>query len=415
MAKHKPDTSEYLPEWDDGTYQTGAIHPPTPSSGLVAFLLVTVIFLGGICSALGIVNIRLLQQLLEVTQETTPVSVDTRVEVLPTKNPLENLEIQPPTLPQNAALQLQMVQSPYFSEKSPQVMTGQQVYDANAQSLVDVLCLTYFSETETGIGMVIGSNGYILTNSHLVESAKRIFVTTADGATYRATLVGSDSFSDLAVLYIEAQNLVPCRFSSNTTLLVTEPTFAVEADRTIRQSTVFSAGHTFSSKTHSITLIQTCSGSASGPVFNSYGYVIGFQVGNVARYFPTANTQGTGLVIPTATIARIVSTLVSDGLVSGRPCLGVQVEEISKVYQQYWHLPGGLLLTRVEENSSAAACGLREGDILLALDGHPVNNSQDMYSALYNLQVGDTAVAVVFRDNQKFTVKLTIEDNAHSE
>ena len=65
MAKRKPETSEYTPEWDDGTYQTGAIRPPKPSSGLVAFLLVGVIFLGGICSALGLLNIRLLQQLME--------------------------------------------------------------------------------------------------------------------------------------------------------------------------------------------------------------------------------------------------------------------------------------------------------------------------------------------------------------
>lgn len=414
MAKRKPDTSEYIPEWDDGTYQTGAIHPPKPSSGLVAFLMVAVIFLGGICSALGIVNIRLLKQLMEVTRETTPVAVDTRVETLPTTNALEQLEMQTPTLPENAMVQLQTVQSPYYSEKAANVMSAQQVYEANAQSLVDVLCLTHFSETEGGIGLVISSNGFILTNSHVVESAKRIFVTTADGTTYRAVLVGSDSFSDLAVLYIEAQDLTPARFSTNTTLQVAEPTFAVEATRNIRESMVFSAGRTFSSKTHSMTLIQTCAGSETGPVFNSFGYVIGFQVGNVAQYFASSSTKGTGLVIPTATIARIVQTLVCDGLVAGRPCLGVQVEEISKIYQQYWQLPGGLLVTDVEENSNAAACGLREGDILLALDGKPVSNSQDMYTALYNLQVGDAVVAVVCRDDQKFTVTLTVEDNAHS-
>lgn len=413
MAKRKPDTSEYIPEWDDGTYQTGAIHPPKPSSGLVAFLLVTVIFLGGICSALGIVNIRLLQQLMEATRETTPVAVDTRVELLPTNNPLEDLETPEPTLPENATLQLQTVQSPYFAEKA-HTMTGQQIYDANAKSLVDVLCLTHFSETESGIGLVLSSNGFILTNSHVVEAAKRIFVTTADGATYRAVLVGSDSFSDLAVLYIDAKDLTPAHFSTNATLQVAEPTFAIEADRNIRESTVFSAGRTFSSKTHSVTLIQTCAGSETGPVFNSFGYVIGFQVGNIAHYFSSSSTKGTGLVIPTATINRIVQTLVCDGLVSGRPCLGVQVEEISKIYQQYWQLPGGLLLTEVEEDSNAAACGLREGDILLALDGQPVRSSRDMYAALYNLQVGDTVVAVICRDDQQFTVKLTIEDNAHS-
>lgn len=414
MAKRKPEASEYIPEWDDGTYQTGAIHPPKHTSGLVVFLLVAVIFLGGICSALGILNIRLLQQLMEATRETTPIAVDTRLENLPTKNPLEQLDHPEPTLPETPTLQLQTVQSPYFPEKVNIGMTGQQVYEANEKSLVDVLCLTHFSETENGIGLVLSSDGFILTNSHTVEAAKRIFITTADGATYRAILVGRDSFSDLAVLYVDAPELTPARFSNNRTLQVAEPTFAIEADRSIRESTVFSAGRTFSSKSHSMTLIQTCEGSETGPVFNSYGHVIGFQVGNIARYFSSSSTTGTGLVIPTATIARIVQALVADGHVSGRPALGVQVEEISKIYQQYWQLPGGLMLTRVEENSSAAACGLREGDILLALDGQPVRSSRDLYAALYNLQVGDTVVAVVCRDDQKFTVKLTVEDNATS-
>ena len=414
MAKHDPETSEYVPEWDDGTYQTGAIHPPKPSSGLVALLLVVVIFLGGICSALGLLNIRLLQQLMEAQQQTTPVSVDTQVEVLPTNNPLEDLQLQEPTLPENATVQLQTVQSPYYSEKSAGVMTAQQVYEANAQCLVDVLCLTYFSETENGIGLVLSSNGFILTNSHVVESAKRIYVTTADGATYRATLVGCDTFSDLAVLYISAQNLTPARFSSNTTLQVTEPTYAIEADRTVLESTVFSAGRTFSSRNNSVNLIQTCSGSETGPVFNGYGHVIGFQVGHIARYFSASSTKGTGLVIPSASLNRIVQTLVEDGCVSGRPYLGIQVEEISKVYQQYWKLPMGLLLTQVEQDSNAAACGLREGDILIALDGQPVTSSRDMYAALYDLEVGDTVVAVISRDDHQFTVKLTVEENAQS-
>lgn len=414
MAKRKPDTSEYIPEWDDGTYQTGAIHPPRPSSGLVAFLLVAVIFLGGICSALGLLNIRLLQQLMEATRETTPVSVDTRVEILPTTNALENLEIAVPTLPHNPKVQLSTVESPYYAAQLEKTMNAQQVYEHNLLSLVDVLCLTYFSETEGGIGLVLSKDGFILTNAHIVDSAKRIFVTTADGATYRAKLVGSDSFSDLAVLYIEAKDLTPARFSSNTTLQVTEPTFAIESDRSIRESTVFSAGRTFSSRTHSVSLIQTCSGGNTGPVFNSYGYVIGFQVGNIAQYFSSSNTKGTGLVIPSATISTIVQTLVSEGRVAGRPCLGFQVEQISKVYQQYWQLPGGLLVTEVEKDSTAQARGVREGDILVALDGKTITSSQDMYAALYNLQVGDTVVAVLSRDGQRFTLKLMVEDKTRS-
>lgn len=414
MAKRKPDTSEYLPEWDEGTYQTGSIHPTKPSSSLVVFLLVVVIFLGGICSALGILNIRLLSQLMQAQRETTPMQMDTQPNILPTDNPLEKLQLEAPQVPKHAKVQLLTVESPYYSEKSPNLLSAQQVYEANRQSIVNVLCLTHFGETKQSIGLVLSHDGFLLTNSHAVEAAKRIFITTADGQTYRASLAGSDSFSDLAVLYVQAQDLVPARFSTNLKLQITDPTVAVEADHSLRQSTVFSAGRLFTSKTHSMTLIQTCAGSASGPVFDSFGHVIGYQAGNIASYFSASNIKGSGLVIPTATIAQIVQTLIRDGHVAGRPSLGVQVEEVSKLYQQYWQMPGGLLLTNVKENSNAAINGLQEGDILLALDGQPIQNSRDMYAMLYNCKVGDTVIAVICRADQKFTVTLTVEENSRS-
>ena len=91
--------------------------------------------------------------------------------------------------------------------------------------------------------------------------------------------------------------------------------------------------------------------------------------------------------------------------------MGFEVEAISKVYQQYWQLPGGLLLTQVAESSNAALTGLQEGDILLALDGQPIASRTDLYARLYDLQVGDMVTAVICRNEQKFTVKLTIEEH----
>ena len=88
------------------------------------------------------------------------------------------------------------------------------------------------------------------------------------------------------------------------------------------------------------------------------------------------------------------------------------LEAISKVYQQYWQLPDGLLLTQVLEDSNAHLCGLEEGDILLALDGVPIKSRSDLYTTLYNHHIGDTVIAVINRDDKTFTVKLTVEDNA---
>ena len=414
MAKHKPEIHEYMGQFDDGTYQTGAIRPPKPGNSLVVFLLVLVILLGGLCSAMGIINVQLLAQLSQTHRETTPLSMDSHPNLLEPDNYLEGLDLPLPQVPQVSSLALQLVESPCYSAEASG-STNQEIFENNRDCLVDVQCLTHFGAVQTGIGLVLTSDGFLLTNHHIVDAAKRIFVTLPDGTLLRAALVGSDSFSDLAVLYVDAQALTPAEFSGNQTLQVADPSLAVEAGTDgymLRQSTIFSVLRTFSTKSNSLNLIQTCSGGNAGPVYNAFGHVIGFQVGHISQYFSNADTKGTGLVIPSNTISQIVSTLVTQGSMDGRPSLGIEVEAISKVYQQYWQLPDGLLLTQVLEDSNAHLCGLEEGDILLALDGVPIKSRSDLYTTLYNHHIGDTVIAVINRDDKTFTVKLTVEDNA---
>ena len=416
MENNKPEINEYLGQFDDGTYRTGTIQPGKPSSALLAFLLAMVIFLGGICSALGIVNIHLLRQLAEANQETTPLSMDPENDNGFYPPQLEDPGHPEPSLPEHSTVELQVVDSPYYShEKNSQgILTASQIYEANQHSMVTVQCMTHFGAVHEGVGVVLSRDGFLLVNYHVVESARRIYVTLSDGTIARAKLVGSDSFSDLAVLYIQAENLTPAVFSSNKTLQVADPSFAIgklgDAPQ-ILESTVFTASRILSTKSSHIQLIQTCRGGNTGPVFNAFGNMIGLQVGHISNFFESSDTIGTGLVIPTDYIQKIVSDLLQDGHVKGRPSLGFEVEDISKVYQQYWQLPVGLLLTQVEQSSNAAMTGLQEGDILLALAGKPITSRIDLYARLYDLQVGDTVTAVICRDNQKFTVKLTIEEH----
>lgn len=412
MAKRKSDITEYKDPWEESTYQTGAIQPPRQGSGLVTILLAAVILLAGICSAMGLVNIRLLQKLSQMDQQTNPLSMESNPHASSHGIQLENLDQPEPQIPENRTLQLQTVQSPHYSQNADNgAMDMEQIYDSNIDSLVQVQCLTHFGATQTGMGLVLSSDGYILVNHHVVDSAKRIFVTLPEGDIVRAALVGQDSFSDLAVLYVDARELTAAVFSTNQSLQVADPSFAVPSPGIIQQSTIFTVSRTFTTKSDQLTLIQTCQGGSNGPVFNSFGHVIGLQVGNISQYFGSDDTIGTGLVIPTNAIRRIVDELVRYGHVDGRPRLGIEVEAISKVYQQYWQLPDGLLLTGIEKDSSAALSGLQEGDILVALDGRPITNRNDLYAALYNHQVGDTIMAVVYRDDQKFTVRLTVEKN----
>lgn len=412
MPKQKPETSGTLPEWDEGTYQTGAFKEPRASSGLVAVLLLVVIFLGGLCSVLGIVNIRLLAQITNENNETVPLDQEIQSTVVGNDSVLDRLDVPLPQVPQKPQVLLQIAN--HTGAGTPNALSAQQIREQNAQSLVEVQCLTHLNSTESGIGLVLSSDGFILTNSHVVDTAKRIFVTLSDGTMLRAALVGRDNFSDLAVLYVDRQDLVPARFCNNRNLQVGQLTFAFEAGDqpiVIRESSIFSTGRVFTTKSGSIRLVQTCAGGTTGPVFDSFGHVIGFQVGAISDYFTNADIQGMGMVVPTGGIRQILEKLLQEGFVSGQPHLGLEVEAISKLYQQYWQLPGGLLLTGVSGNSDAALKGLQEGDILLALDGKPVQNRSDLYAILYNHQAGDSLIAVISRDGQQFTVTLTIEEN----
>ena len=412
MAKNKPETNGAFPEWEEGTYQTGAFKEPRGSSGLVAVLLLMVIFLGGLCSVMGIVNIRLLAQLTSDRNETVPLDKEIHSSIVGSDSILDRLDVPLPQVPQRPQVQLQIIN--HNSASTPDSLSAQQIHQQNTRSLVEVQCLTHLNSTESGIGLVLSADGFILTNSHVVDTAKRIFVTLSDGTMLRAALVGRDNFSDLAVLYVDRQDLTPAIFSSNRNLQVGQVTYAFETGDepiVIRESSIFSTGRTFSTKSGSIRLLQTCAGGTTGPVFDGFGYVIGFQVGAISDYFTNADVKGMGMLVPTSGIRQILDKLLQEGFVSGQPHLGLEVEAISKLYQQYWQLPGGLLLTGVSGNSDAALKGLVEGDILLALDGKPVQNRSDLYAVLYNHQAGDSLIAVISRDGQQFTVTLTIEEN----
>lgn len=416
MSDHRRNETEHTQPSDTGTYQTGSFKPPKRSSGLVAVLLVAVIFLGGIASAMGFINFRLLNFLTQHPNSTTPLSKESVPGTAASNSPLEQIDTPAPTIPADGHVQLQILDKPLFPTEPKGNLSAEQIYTGAEASMVEVYCLTHFNSTQSGMGVVLSADGYILTNAHVIESAKRIFVYLPDDTLVRAALVGSDPFTDLAVLYVEAEGLTPATFCTARGLEVEDPTYAVEAlesdsaPYSLRKSTIYSLCRTLSTEHQTLNVMQTYNGGITGPVFDGEGHIIGLQAGKIAQFFDASMTQNLGQVIPTGLIAQIVAELVGDGFVAGRPLLGIEVEAISKLYQHYWELPGGLLLTHIDPDSDAAAQGLQVGDILLALDGQPLSSRQGMYTILFGKSAGSTITAVVFRNGQRHTVNLTVEE-----
>ncbi len=411
MSKH-----HYEPlEQNDNTYQTGFTPQPKRSSGLIAVLLVLTIFLGGLASMLGLLNIRLLEQLMQQQNEAAiPVDISTIPSVPVASSGSSSIENDASPVPQvpsqrQARLYLRAKPSQYGAPAAEDAFRN--VYD---RSMVRIHCSTQHSTTQ-GVGMVISSDGYILTNAHGLETASWIYVELSSGQIYRAALVGMDMLTDLAVLYISAPDLVPVEFGYSDALVEEDTIGAVGVlpvgDLThVSQGAVTVSEHTLSLGKYDVGMIQTDLGSCCGPVFNLYGQVVAMNSSLVPEYFDLYVQPDAGFAVPSTLMKTVVDQLLEQGYVSGRPSFGITTEPISKVYQQFMDLPGGLRINSV--SAQAQAQGLREGDVLLAINGQRLTENADLYQILFSTPIGQSVTAVVLRGETSIALGLTILDTA---
>ncbi len=404
---HRNDFEPHLNQPD--TYQTGVTEPAgKKASGLIAVLLILTIFLGGLAGGLGVLNIRLLQRLQEAGS-TVPVDIYTQSSATePAEADLDSSD-PAPAVPTDSPVRLQLYQPSSHSE-NPVNLSPAEVYAQNRQALVTLQATTEH-ETGKGLGLVIDASGYILTNASLVDAADRIYVQTSTGQVYRAALVGADSLTDMAVLYIQAEGLTAASFCTSEYLQEDDPITVIQYGSTEPSSGfITNARRQVSLGQHSLELIKTSFTGCDGPIFNRCGQVIAMNSSSLASLFSLHTKQGISYAVPSVTIKAVVDQLIAAGSVSGRPDLGVETVAISKVYQKYWNLPGGLRLVSVSQE--AAQQGLQADDILLALGGARLTCNEDLQRILYSNPIGSSLTAVVFRDGESITLSLTIFDTA---
>ena len=406
MHEHHSNPIENPESWDDGTYQTGACAHEKHTSGLVTSLLAAVILLGGLASALGVMIIRLLSKLQNQQQEgQQPMSITAASDSNENLGNFVRSESPLPQIPTDATLQVEV--QGISKEAGTQQMSQRDVFAAVEPSLVTVLCDSHAQSR--GLGVVVSQEGYILTNASAVNQNGRIFVRLSDGTLLRAALVGTDDFTDLAMLYVQAENLQPVDFGSSQNLAAGETVYAIADASTMEVTTgvVDTTALSLSDGAEDGMFLQSSLGSDFGPVFSQWGQMVGFQVGNVARYFDAE--QETGLALSSEQLCSLISQLTENGAVSGRPCLGFKTDAISKLYQQYWNLPCGLQVTAVNAGSLAERSDLRVGDILTALNGKRMEKLEDLVDLLHGSKPGDRYQAVVVRNGREISMELIVE------
>ena len=410
--------NKYKDPWDDGVFGTGNTEPPKNHSSIIALLLILVIFLSGIISLLSFMNIKLFQELNHQKQQ----------EQVPSPMSFDHMDIRPQDLADptefteasrvQADVSLNLNQSPQSVENVPEpgAMSWQEIYEKTCPSVITVVSTTK-TDTLTGTGIILSERGYLVTTACIVSDAETITVTTQDGISYSALVVGADPVTDLAVLYVDAPGLIPAQFGDSTPLRVGDPVAAMGDPTGASLGTALTPGIIsainrdvrFLGK--DISLIQSDvplnAFSSGGPLVNCYGQVIGINT----THIPGGEVgEGTAFAIPSATVKDIVDQLIAYGYVSGRPTLGLAGESVTPFDQAYFNIPQGLYLNTVDPDSDAFRQGIAPGDILISLDGQPITGQKELDSYVNSLNIGDTVTAVIFMAGRERIITLTVTE-----
>lgn len=274
----------------------------------------------------------------------------------------------------------------------------------------------YTSEAK-GSGVIISSDGYIVTNNHVIEDATKVYVTLANGQSYDAKIIGSDETTDLGLIKIEATGLTAAQFGDSesirkgdTAIIIGNPLGYL--DGSVSAGIISATGRTlnFSDGSTLYNLIQTDAavnpGNSGGALFDSYGALIGV----VCAKTTSTEVEGLGFAIPVSTVRTVIQDLKDYGYVKGRPALGVNAMEVSDAYTaMYNKLPRlGVYVTGFINNDAAEGSELQIGDCIVSINGVEVTTTAEILAAIYPLKVGDTVDVVVYRDNEMVTVKTTL-------
>ncbi len=284
-----------------------------------------------------------------------------------------------------------------LSQAPGEALSYQQIYRKNIASIVFVTT-TGNDGISQGTGIVFSENGYIITNAHVIEGGYLADVTLDDGTVYNSRLVGYDVNSDLAVLKIDADGLIPAEFGNSDLLQVGDTALAIgnplgeELKGTMTEGIISAINRDVRVDGRSMILIQTSAalnfGNSGGALINSSGQVVGITSLKMSSWPETV--EGLGFAIPTATAKPIVDALITGGHVTGHPMLGITVSDIHPKGYSY-----GVLVESVDSRSDAWVRGVRKGDYIIKADGRTVLTVEDLLTVKDSKAPGDTIGLVI--------------------
>jgi len=273
--------------------------------------------------------------------------------------------------------------------------------------------VTLRPRTRTGSGFIIHPDGYIVTNNHVVENATDIRVKLEDGKEFKATVVGRDPKTDLALIKIDAKNLPVAPFGDSDKIDVGEPVMAIGnpfgLDATVTTGIVSAKGRVLGEGPYD-DFIQTDAsinrGNSGGPLINIHGEVIGI---NTAIFSPSGGSVGIGFATPINQAKAILPQLQAKGAVT-RAWLGVSIQQVTPDLAKTLGLPEprGALVADVLADSPAEKGGMKQGDVIVEFDGKTVKSSTELPRMVAATPVGKPVRLKVMREGKETTVQATL-------
>jgi serine protease Do len=295
----------------------------------------------------------------------------------------------------------------------------QEIYEKVSPAVVGITTYLDGEKYKWGTGVVFTSNGYVITNTHILEGGDSVTVTFTDGTEQEALVIGADSTSDIAVLYLGGSGYAYATFGDSDSLRVGDTAIAIgnplgaAYSGTMTNGIISAINRNVRYNSHNMTLLQTNAalneGNSGGPLVNAYGQVVGItNMKIMSSYYTTV--EGIGFAIPSTVVKQIADQLIATGDVSGYPAIGIVAGAISTEAMELYDLPSGVYVSSVSDGSDAQAKGMQEGDIILAVNGQSVTTVTEVNAIKDQFSVGDTLTLTIYRDGETFDLDIILVD-----
>ena len=311
-------------------------------------------------------------------------------------------------------------------------LTPKEVYAMNVNATVGIATQIttnvwgqVASASASGSGFILTSDGYVVTNNHVVEGATSVTVKLYNGDEYDAEVIGTDEMNDVALLKIDATGLQAVTIGDSDQIEVGEEVIAIgnplgELTFTMTAGVVSALDREINTDGKPINMLQTDvainSGNSGGALFNSYGEVVGITNAKYSSSSSSgsASIDNIGFAIPINHVKNIITSIIEKGYIV-KPYIGVSVTTVSSEMVSYG-LPQGAAVKAVSENNPAAECGLKINDIITAINGEEITTSSELVKIVSASQPGDEMTLTVYRqgESEQLTLTLTVGEQQKS-